>query len=241
MTLSLSKLSTHSRGMVAGLLTISILCGLSEAQDTSKVSYSLAFESKNLELTLKPGEENADITFRFKNSSSKRVEIDSLQVACSCLGVNLKGDKKVYDPGENGEIIARFSVGNLMGTMEKHVIVKLARESPGSEPIILTTKITIPELIEITPRTLNWKQGVSPTPQVQKILIHHNEPIHITSVVSTSSQFPVQLKTIRDGWEYEVSVTPEKTNEPGMAIIKITSDSKISRYRQINAFALVKH
>lgn len=215
------------------------LSGLAGAEQAAQAIEPLAFESKTVEVTLEPGKQTAEISFLFENTSQKAVEIAALQAACSCLDAKLKDDKKTYQPGDKGQVTARFNVGNLMGTMEKNVIVKLVGEQPGAASIILSAKIKIPELIDITPRTLNWKLGVEPATQTQRILVTHNEPIHITGVVTTNNHFVTVLKTIRDGWEYEVTVTPEKTTEPGMAIIKITSDSKISRYRQINAFALM--
>lgn len=222
-------------------LSALVLSDLTGAAQANKLAEPLVFESKTIEITLESGKQTADITFLFTNTSQKSVEIAALQAACSCLEAKLKDDKKIYQSGEKGEVTARFNVGSLMGTIEKQVIVKLAGEQPGAVPIILNAKITIPELLEITPRTLNWKLGAEPSTQIQRIRVTHNEPIHITGVVTTNNQFATELKTIRDGWEYEVAVTPGKTSEPGFAIIKITSDSKISRYRMVNAFALVKN
>jgi hypothetical protein len=204
------------------------------------VTEALTFDSKMIELTLESGKQTADITYRFRNSSSKSVEIAALQAACSCLESKLKDDKKTYLPGEQGEVTARFNVGNLMGTLDKQVVVKLAGDTQGAAAIILNARITIPELLHITPRTLNWKMGAEAATQSQRIRVTHSEPIHITSVVSTNNQFTPQLKTIRDGWEYEVSVTPQKATEAGFAILKISSDSKLTRYRQIHAFAMIK-
>jgi hypothetical protein len=234
-----SAMSIRCKRLLVSVLTTFTLSGMTGAEPAHQTEL-LSFESKSVEVTLEVGKQTADITFQFRNASQATVEIASLQAACSCIEAKLKDGLKIYKPGEKGEITAQFSVGNLIGTIEKQVLVKLAGASKDTLPIILKTNITIPELIEITPRTLIWKAGAAPTRQIQRIRVMGKEPIHITSVVTTDKQFVSELKTIREGWEYEIAVTPQETSEASFAIIKISSDSKISRYRSVNAFAMIK-
>jgi len=106
--------------------------------------------------------------------------------------------------------------------------------------IILTTVVTIPELISLTPRTLTWDVGGEVKTQTCKVVVKHKEPIHITKIASTNNNFIPELKTIRDRWEYELTVTAKDTSNISFGILKITTDSTVSRFRHTKAFVYVR-
>jgi hypothetical protein len=155
------------------------------------------------------------------------------------MNASLKGGVMAYKPGTAGEVTARFNVGNLRGTVDKQLLVRFKGDPSSKPPLVLNTKIIIPELLEITPRTLNWNAGDPPAPKTYRIRVTHKEPIKITSVVTTNNQFSPELKTVRDGWEYEITLTPKATTETSFGIIKITTNCAIERYRNMSAFALI--
>jgi len=70
--------------------------------------------------------------------------------------------------------------------------------------------------------------------------VTQGKPIHVTKVVCTNNHFSHELKTVRDGLEYELVVTPNETSEASFGILKIYTDSKASRYSLIQAFANVR-
>ena len=219
--------------LIPGMLTVAL-----GAQDSA--ADRLAFERKNVELTLETGAQMAEIKFPFANKSDKTVEVESLNSACSCINGSLKDGLMTYKPGSTGEVIARFNVGNLSGTVDKQLLVRF-KGDPSSKPsLVLNAKVTIPEVLEITPRTLNWNAGDPPTPKSYRIRVTHKEPIQITSVVATNDHFRSELKAVRDGWEYEITITPKATSETAFGIIKINTNCSIARYRIASAFALVR-
>jgi hypothetical protein len=218
-----------------------LLCLLAfPAAISASAAPTLAFENRTVEVTLEPGSETTEISFPFRNNTSEPIEIARHASPCGCISASFKDGKKTYLPGEKGNLEAVFKVGSFSGTLSKQVIVWQKGDSETAPSIVLTAKITIPELLPITPRTLNWATDGAPTPASYRITVNHKEPIRVTGVVVTNSNFRTELKTVTDGREYELVVTPLDTSETSFGIVKITSDSDISRYRLTQAFAYVR-
>ena len=202
---------------------------------------TLHFEKKMIAVTLESEATQTEITFTFENRSKKAVEIARHQAPCACISSKLKDDKKIYQPGEKGAIITTFNVKNLFGTVEKQILVWLKGDQKNQPLFVLSVKITIPELIHLTPRTLSWDVDGDTKTQTCKIIVNHKEPIHITKIASTNNNFTPELKTLRDGWEYELTVTAKDTSNTSFGILKITTDSTVSRFRRTQAFVYVRH
>lgn len=218
-----------------------ILCLMFCATGISHASTGyLSFENKTVEVTLEPAATSARIRFPFQNNTEKPIEIAKHASPCSCISASFKGDKKTYLPGEAGELEAVFKVGSFNGTISKQVVIWQKGDDEAKPSIILTANITIPELLSIEPRTLNWEAGKTAAPASYKITVNHKDPVRITGVVTTNNNFSTELKVIREGKEYEVVVSPLQTTETSFGIIKITSDSSIPRYRLTQAFAYVR-
>lgn len=201
---------------------------------------SLKFENTSAEITVKPGVDNAQVVFSFQNTGDEKIEIADYQTGCGCLKAKLKDDKTIYEPGEKGEVIGDFDLRNLFGQVDKSIVLHLKDDEKGKPSFVLTTKITIPELLKVEPRTLNWTAGEEATPKSYKITVNQEEPLKITDVVTTNNIFIHELKTIKEGKEYEIIVTPTNVSETHFGIIKITSDSDLQRFRRISAFANIK-
>lgn len=209
------------------LLSILFLASASSLLWASTDTATLQFEENIINVTLEPGIQQSDIIFHFQNKSNKPVEIDRQEAPCSCIKSKFTNDKKVYQPTEKGELVVTISVANLFGTVQKQVVIWLKGDSTDKPSIVLTANITVPELLTIEPRTLNWGIDEAPIAKTYKITTHYKLPIHITDVVTTNNQFKPELKTIREGLEYEVTVTPTATSATSFGIIKITSDCEI--------------
>jgi hypothetical protein len=70
--------------------------------------------------------------------------------------------------------------------------------------------------------------------------MNHKEPIHVTQVSSSSESFKHELKTIKEGKEYEIEITPGNISTPGLAVLRIETDCEITRHRIQQAFAVVR-
>ena len=204
------------------------------------IASELQFDNLTVDITVEPGAKTTEIIFPFSNPSEETVEIEKHQAPCTCISANFKDGQKIYKPGDKGEMVASFNVGNLQGTVKKQIVVWIKDAPKEASPIVLTANITIPEIVTITPRSKIWNTGEKPKPQTYKIAITHGQSVQITEVVTTNNHFEHALKTIQVGKEYELIVTPKNTKETTFGILKITTDSPISRYRRLTAFAAVK-
>ena len=201
---------------------------------------SLSFENKTVEVIAESGAKDLTMVFPFENKTKQTIEIIRKDAACACLGATFKDGKKIYAPGEKGELTAKFKLGSLSGTVNKQVLLWQNGDTSNKPSIILTTIVTIPELISLTPLTLSWNIGDEEKTQTSKIIVNHKEPIHITKILSTNNNFTTEVKTIREGWEYELTVTAKDTSNISFGILKITTDSTVPRFRRTQAFVYVR-
>ena len=226
--------------MISRYAFIGLLPALALAPHSWAETATLTFKNKTVETNAEPGAKQLTMVFPFENKSNETIEITKQAAACACLGATFKDDKKTYAPGEKGELTAKFKLGNFYGTVSKQVLLWQKGDANNKPSIILTTRVTIPELISLTPRTLSWDIGGESKTQTCKITVTHKKPIHITKIARTNNNFTPELKTIRDGWEYELTVTAKNTSSTSFGILKITTDSTVSRFRRTQAFVYVR-
>lgn len=200
------------------------------------------FESERVEVTVKPDAKMVSIPFEFTNKTDRPLTIARYDSACSCISARVTRPlgKMTYKPGEKGQIMVDFELGSFSG-FQKKTLLLWTKDDPAQKPsTVLTSAITIPELFKITPKTMFWDLNGPQMPKAIRIKVDHDQPIHIRSHAGSNDNFPYTVKTIRDGWEYEVVVTPQATDTPGMGILKFTTDSPIKRYQRQQAFVSVR-
>jgi len=222
------------------ILSALILTCLSIAPVTALAGKGLTFDKERQAVTVKAEDKMVTVPYTFKNTSKRTITIARWDSACSCLNARIKGSKMVYKPGEKGKILIDFELGSFSGTQEKTVMLWSTDDAAEAPSSVLAVAITIPVLFEITPKTLAWEQNGAKEPKTIKLKVRHDKPIRILSNSGSNKAFPYTLKTIRDGWEYELVVTPTDVSSPTLGMIKLTTDSKIKRYQRQQAFVYVK-
>lgn len=221
------------------LATLSLLVA-SAVPVTADPGFS--FETQRKEVTVKPTDKLVSVAFAFENKTKRNITISRYDSACSCLSARVSDPegKLSYKPGEKGSIICDFELGSFSGTQEKTLMLWTTDDAKDAPSVILTSSITVPVLFAITPTTLFWDQNGDPSPKSFKIKVNNDKPIRILSHSGTHANFPFELKTIRDGWEYELVVSPKDLSSLGMGLIKLTTDSPIPRYRRQQAFVCTR-
>ena len=122
-------------------------------------------------------------------------------------------------------------------TVEKAIKLTMA---DGKE-INLNFRVVIPELIQLAPSTLKWNKGESANERVVKITVNHDKPIKIISDMGNNDKvFPYELKTIKEGWEYEIRIKPTSTEISGMGMISLRTDSPFPRFKRKVLYAVVR-
>ena len=221
---------------------LSILITLFLCSPALMADLGFTFVKNRVEVTVKPDAKRVSIPFEFENKTKKTLTIARYDSACSCLSARVAEPegKMTYKPGEKGKIVVDFELGSFSGKVEKTVML-WTKDDPAQMPsTVLTSAITIPVLFDVSPRTLYWDHNGSKEPQTIKLKVTGDKPIHISNHQGTNQNFPYKLITIRDGWEYELVVTPQSVESMGMGLIKLTTDAAISRYQRQQAFVCVR-
>lgn len=200
----------------------------------------LTFKSKIQEITASPGKKKITVSFPFENRSDETIEISRHDAPCTCLNAKFEGDKKTYAPGEKGTVTAVFSLDKFYGSKEKHIVIWTKADPKDKPSIKLTTRVTIPEVVQISPKSLTWELDGEATTKTHIITINHGTPIHILEATCTNSNFKTEVVTINKGQSYEIKVTPANTSSPNFGILKIETDSKIPRFKHSQSFVSVQ-
>ncbi len=201
----------------------------------------LKFETKLREATVAPDADKVVTQFPFKNESKETVKIIDYSASCSCTTAAISPkDKLEYAPGESGIILAEFELSALAGTIEKGVQLRLEGDKEDAPSVNLISRITIPELVVVEPKTLTWTKGEEAKPKTATVTINYKDPIHISSVSTADERFTQELKTIEDGKKYEILVTPKNTDAFALAVMRIETDCKIERHRLVRMFMQVR-
>lgn len=180
------------------------------------------------------------VDFPFRNEGPQRVVIRQYDAPCPCMKVQVKGGKLAYEPGEAGVIRAVFDLSQLAGTVEKETEIFLEGDPAGRPSIRLTSRIHIPVLVEIEPKTATWDIGSSPEPKTITLTMNHSEPIHVKGVSGSHPNFTHELRTVEEGKKYELIITPADTGQVCIAVFHIETDCPIARHRTQRAFSVVR-
>lgn len=200
----------------------------------------LSFDESRIEVTAAPEAKTVTVPYFFTNNTDRTITIKRYDSACSCLSAKVKGGKLSYQPGEQGEIKVVFELGTFSGLVEKTVLIWTTEDEDKKPSSILSVVINIPVLFEVNPKTSFWEQHGDGQAQVIQLKINSHEPIHILEHGATNKNFDYELKTIKEGFEYQLVVKPKDTNTPAFGMIKLTTDSSIPRYRRQMAFVCVR-
>lgn len=187
-----------------------------------------------------------EVLFPFKNTTSKTIHITKYDAPCSCMSAVIKGgsiqsDKTVkFAAGEEGVVKGIFDLGNAKGKLNKKIMLWAADDSADKPSMVLEARVTIPKLIEASPKSLSWPVGSEPTTKTISIVVHDKKPIRIVKHAGSSPKLSYELKTVKEGFQYELVVTPESTEKPLFGAVRLSTDSKNPRFKSLQTFMTVK-
>ena len=217
-----------------------IACGIWLALMAMVHAAGLDFPEPFKELHVSASAKKVSVDFEFTNRSNKPVDIVKYDSSCSCMSVEIRNAKLRYAPGESGLVRANFDMGNFTGSIDKVVALWLDKDAEDKPSVALKVRVFIPVLISMEPRTVKWDLNGKPDPQTIRVTMHHDKPIRVTSVQSSSDAFKCDLKTIKEGQCYDVIVTPVNITTPGLGIFRIETDCDIEKHRIQQAFGTVR-
>ncbi|VGO21697.1 DUF1573 domain-containing protein [Pontiella sulfatireligans] len=178
----------------------------------------LRWEASTQTLKVHPTQIEAMAVFRFSNAGDQLVTLSSVNVTCGCLAPRL--DKRTYAPGESGELAVKFDLRNRTGKQHKATVVKT---SDGAT-VSLFIDADIPKSYDIAPIMMTWAGDNPAATKTAKLTNSNKEPIKLLSVASSHKALPAELKTIREGFEYEVVVTRLPAAKNARSVVRITTE-----------------
>lgn len=207
---------------------------------------ALVFEETEIAYTAQPEDDEFTVEFLFRNDSSKPVRIRQVDSNCGCLRAD--ADREVYEAGEEGKITAVFAIGSFEGVQTKSVQVSTdeatatADNPQGGREYGLNVKLTVPALIEIEPKLAVWELGGHAESRVFKVRMLHEDPVRITEVKSTRPNFKTEWKAVREGREYEITLTPDSVDKALLGMLTIFTDCPVTKHqRKMVFFSVQKH
>ena len=196
-------------------MKIFILTGLLVA---STAQAGLEWEKKEITLKVHPAQVSANAVYRFSNTGKDPVNLSAVKPLCGCLAPKIA--KRTYAPGESGELTVTFDLRNRTGPQRKTTKVATG---DGTETK-LYIECNIPKTYDIAPVMMKWLKGNSATTKTAKLVNPNPEPIKLLSVASSHKDLPAVLKTIREGFEYEVIVTRQPGAKNARSVIRINTE-----------------
>ena len=181
-----------------------------------------AFKSTTQVVPLKFGQESATIVFETTGE-----EIEEAEPHCDCTKVQVKG--------------TRLTAVVDTRTFDRDVEKTISAETENGEEVTLRMQFRVPQAMQLSARSLVWKRGAAPTPQVLRITLPKGSPItHIADAALSGDDFDYSPKVVKRGKEYSVTITPRSTAKAALNRLVLTTDSPDPRYHRQIIYLQVK-
>jgi hypothetical protein len=171
----------------------------------------LAWETYRVELTTRPGDQEAVARFAFKNTSSHPVTITGVHPSCGCTTAELA--KRTYAPGEAGSIRASLEVGDRVGTRD--VTIEVYTDDTPDAPVVLGLKVTIPEILRYGPRLLLWRKNGEPVEKTVEVIAVDGRRLQAIECLQTPAGVTAQPRVVEAGKKYLLAIRPGPLEKPG--------------------------
>lgn len=163
--------------------------------------FETSFNFQKVQTTDKPVHD-----FIFTNTGTALLEITDVRPGCGCTTAGT-WDRKV-EPGQTGKIPLQFNPANFSGPVSKGATVTCNDPAQGS--IYLQFQATVWRPIEVQPQYVYFlpvEEELTNETKVVKIISNVEEPLTLEAPVSSTAVFKPELKTVRPGKEFELSIT----------------------------------
>lgn len=234
------SLSRHSlwRRQVYQWPKLSFLCFLCTFVVNSGFS-ALEWQTTSKNITVHPLQASAIIDFPFTNTGPDSITILELKPGCGCTSGSV--EKKEYAPGESGVIHVTFNLEKRLGAQRKGISVKTSEDSKKSTTLYVST--SIPKTYAPSVKRLIWKSGEERKRKSCRITNAHKDPFRLVKSVPVRDGLEIELKPIREGYEYELIVQPTSTDLKNI-LIPITIHPEIpdglDKTKTFTVYALLK-
>jgi hypothetical protein len=194
----------------------------------------LQWEKPWQEFQRNPADSHLETTFAFQNTGPNVITIKSIRSSCGCTTARLA--KKVFAPGERGELTAKFTFGDRRGAHRKMITVK----TDDGQQQELNFVVDICEALTVAPALVFWKVGQPAEPRTIQLSAKPGTLVRIKGVTSSNPRLTATLQTIKAGEQYVVSVKPADTAQKEAAQLTVQTDYPPDAPRAYTIHARIK-
>lgn len=181
-----------------------------------------------------PLQTTLDVAFGFRNTGAQPVSIRAVQTNCDCLAAG--ADKPVYQPGEAGMIMARFTVGDRYGLYQRAVTV--VSDDGGLQKLSVAIEVAEPATVE--PRQLEWSIGAPASDQIVEVNVADGVRIEFTEIFATTDAFAYRVETVTPARHYRLHIAPKRTDVVANAAIRLKGTAANSAEIVVSTYANVR-
>jgi len=180
-------------------------------------------------------------SFVFTNIGTATLEINDVRPGCGCTTAGT-WDKKV-EPGKTGSIPLQFNSANFGGVVMKQATVTC--NDPSRSNIVLQINGTVWKAIEVTPTMVVFNvpsEAQTNDTKVVRIVSNLDQPLALSDLQCTNSSFNAELKTVKEGKEFELRITAMPPFDLPSVVAPVTLKTSSTDMPVINvsAYAMVQ-
>jgi hypothetical protein len=179
--------------------------------------------------------------FAFTNIGDRVLIIQDVRPACGCTTVTNWAEP--VPPGKSGNIPVLFNSSGMAGPIGK--FLKVISNDPSEPEVVLRFSATLWKPLDAIPAVAVFNFGPdfqTNQTRVIKIVSNQDEPVTLSEPVCTNQSFRAELKTVREGKEFELRLTVVPPLGPGSLAVPVnikTSSSKMPVVT-VTAYAMVQ-
>jgi len=180
---------------------------------------SLVFEKTELDLNPEVGAAKVDAVFKYENKGDTPVHIKAVRPSCGCTTAALA--KNDVAPGEKGQIVATFNIGDRNGPQKKTVTVET--DDPKAPQTVLTFIANIAQVLDLQPAAVSWQTNEAAQPKTIVAKVAKGSTVKKLDVTASSAEFTAKVEPASNG-EFKIQVQPKDTTKPVSATLTIKPD-----------------
>lgn len=160
----------------------------------------LRWESTTSEIRCGIRDAKASATFGFTVEGDSPVRIAKVTPACGCTTIEL--EKRIYMPGDKGQIAVEVDLGTSIESVSRSVLVET--DSDVSPNTMLAVNISMPHIVDLDPVQLSWKGDDRDSREVR---IRFSAPVEMGKISGARNQ-ECRLVSAKNKREYVISIGP---------------------------------
>lgn len=215
-----------------------VASGFAQTNAPAASGAKIVFDSKDFNFGQVDSGELVKHEFIFTNTGDQVLEITGVRTSCGCTTTG-ESDKKV-EPGKTGKIPVQFNSRGYGGGVHKQIFVTC---NDSNQPnVTLNLQGTIWKQIDTIPQYAVFNMppdGQKNMTQTIRIVNNGDEPVTISDPSCGNHAFQCELKTVKEGKEYELQVTAVSSNITGNSSAPITLKTSLDKMPQVSVTAFV--